>query len=741
MTISNIQKEKFLNTLYKSLYASGNKPKESEILDFFSKYFSTYQPGQPLPINSQIFRQISFGNVDIFNQRMLYSIFNIETLYESIFENSETLLSVTTALNKRLQSLKNKRIALEAKVDDLIFSNQNSDGFFSAYSDTFSDINGTDLKFTTAFVDIINGKITLPTLNSSIFDLISTKSIVSSNPTYSVSFNNKQLETDKAFPDTSFFNSVFDGLDNTEWQKIYYFNSIGVCSFSVTLPISRNVSLSKVEGRLNTISPTDVYVKINYVDPEKQPEILSKKSTKDYDRFSFSFSSGNVGSIELYFSKVEPDFIEPSRIDKYAYRFGIRDIAISGQYYDKSGTFVSSPISLKTKDNLALAIDAVSVDVDESSILDGSINYFVAEDVVNAISVSDFSWIPISKKGDSINSYGDTVSFSGSTLKSIKILDNPIQTENEIQKIALGKKQDSKNLNEQNPIVDLYPNQQIYRIAKIDKMDNPISSYILEGINLVNGYYVTYVNDIYNEKDELSTWKQLISGGITSRQLFSLPSYEINNSSLFFTGPNLSKISMLLNVKIFCTRDITVKHRFIKNDLTSKDWNVGIYLNGRSTFIESGKSSEVIEWNFKSGINTIKIAVDIPGSANGSISLMEGKSLLDYGLVYNQYYSYVDPLEFKNNKSIYDNVFTIENFFGNKEIFARQNIRNNSRIFYYTNTPDAVKAIRFRADISRGKNPLASPSLDFFRVKFKNSQQFSDLTLELSDNNSSTSTQ
>ena len=305
----------------------------------------------------------------------------------------------------------------------------------------------------------------------------------------------------------------------------------------------------------------------------------------------------------------------------------------------------------------------------------------------------------------------------------------------------MAKKTDSKNLNEQNPVVDLYPNQQIYRIAKIDKMDNPISSYILEGVNLVSGYYVTYVNDIYNEKEELSTWKQITSGGNTSRQLFSLPSYEINNSSLFFTGPNLSKISTLLEVKIFCPNDITVKHRFIKNDITSKDWNVGIYLNGRSTFIEAGKSSEVVEWTFKSGINTVKIAIDIPGSANGSISLMEGKSLLDYGLVYSQYYSYVDPLEFKNNKSIYDKVFTIENFFGNKEILARQNVRSNSRIFYYTNMPDAVKAIRLRADISRGKNPLASPSLDSFKVKFKNSQKFSDLTNELSTNNSSTSSQ
>jgi hypothetical protein len=310
---------------------------------------------------------------------------------------------------------------------------------------------------------------------------------------------------------------------------------------------------------------------------------------------------------------------------------------------------------------------------------------------------------------------------------------------NEITKIALSSKPVSKNLNEQNPIVDLYPNQSIYRIAKLDKLDKPLSSYMLEGINIISGYYMNYAGSIYSEKDTLSTWSQAIAGNAVNRQVFKIPSYELKNNSLFFTGPNLSNISILLDVKIFCPNDIVIKHKFVKNDLSSKDWAVGIYVNDLSYTVPAGVASQMIEWNFKAGINTIKLAIDITGSSNGSISLMEGRSLLDYGLVYRQYYSYVDPLEFKNNKSIYDNVFTIENFFGNKEIFSRQNIASNSRIFYYTNNPDAVKKIRFRADISRGKNPLAAPSLDSFKVKFKNSQSFADLTNELSSSNTSTS--
>ena len=153
-----------------------------------------------------------------------------------------------------------------------------------------------------------------------------------------------------------------------------------------------------------------------------------------------------------------------------------------------------------------------------------------------------------------------------------------------------------------------------------------------------------------------------------------------------------------------------------------------------------GQNNLLIEWNFKAGINTIKVAIDIKDSANGSISLMDSKSLLDYGLVYSQYYGYVDPIEFKVNRSTYDKVFTIENFFGNKEILCRDNINSNSRLFYYSNNPNPVTALRFRADISRGRNPLSSPTIDYFKLKFKNSENYSDISAnELSYNNSTTS--
>lgn len=726
MSIANIQKEKFLDVIYRNLYSSGYTPKESEILDFFSKYFSIYQIGSPLPINSEIFRQLFASDADVFNQRMLFTLFNVEVLYDAISENAEEIMRVTTAFNKRMQVLRSRRIELENKIDDLLFVNQNSDGVYASYTDSFATTDGTDLGLTTAFVDVQNGKVVLPTLSSAVFDLVSTKSVVSSGATYSVVFNKNSVYSSQPMTDDSFFPSVFDGLENTEWQKTFNFDSIGIVTFSLNLPIINSTILSNISGRLNTISPVDTYCRINYADPNKASSIFNKKSSKDYDRFSFNFEASDILSIDLYFVKTEPDYIDENKKDKYAYRYGIRDISISGKYQDKSAVYVSKPINLKAKDNKNLAIDAVMLDANQSGLENGTISFFVAQDNPSAETISDFNWQPISIQSASLASFPNVISFDGVFLKSKKIVDQLQNAQTEIQKIPLQLKTSETNLNQQNPINDLYPNQTIYRIAKIDNLDNPYDSYILSGTNLIKGYYVNYSGSIYNELDGLSTWNSILSGRSSIRQLYVIPPYDISSNSTFFIGPNLSGISIFLETQVLCSSEKTIKQTFIKNDAVSKKWNVSVYVNGKPTYIPSDQVSETIQWNFKQGVNLIKIAIDAEESANGSITLMDGSNLSNYGLVYQDYYSYVDPLDFKKSRSASDYVFTIENYFGNKEVFSRSDIRSNSKIFYYTNTPNPIDAIRVRADISRSQNPVSSPSMDSFTLKFKNNQRLED---------------
>jgi len=735
MTISSIQKKKFLDTVYKNFFAAGYKTTEKDLLDLFSKYFSNYEPGKPIPLKPELFRSTAYSNVELINERTAHCLLNIENLYDSIFENSEQMFDVINALNNRIDNLKKKRAELESKIDDHIYSNQNSDGFYASITDNFSNGKNIDYNLSSIYLDTIHKKVTLPKLNSAVFDMLSTNIVTSNSPRYTLSYNRQIVDSNKPFNDSSFFGSVFDGFSNTEWYQVFDFNEIGVVTLSINIPIANMTSISKIEGRLNTVSPTDIYVKINYSNGT-QPEVKSKKSTFDYDTFSFDFTSGIVSSIDLILLKIDPDYVDAVSAKKYKYRFGIRDINISGQYYDKFGSLITEPISLATLDNKNLVIDAVTLTTEETNATNGSITYFIAEDKGDEISILDYNWIPIAKPFDINSSFSSTVNLKGSNVNTLRILDSITDERKDVIKIPLSLSTQTSNINEENPTQSIYSGIPVYRIAKIPQFDSPYSPYILEGVNYVTGSYVTYSSNIYNEAAGLSTWNSILNG-LDRRQVYTLPPFEISSNSSFFQGPNLSNVSIILDFKLYCANDIVASHRFVKDDQTSQAWDVGVYINDTAHSIPSGKDYDTIEWRLQKGINTIKVTIDVTGSANGSISLMDSYSILNYGVVYNKYYSYVDPLELRFNRSSADNVFTIDNVFGNKEILSKKNIKSNSRIFYFTNSPTAVGKIRLRADFSRGANPLETPVLNSYKIKFKNSHTFAETTGTLLQNNAS----
>jgi hypothetical protein len=738
MTISSIQKKKFLDTVYKNFFAAGYKPTEKDLLDLFSKYFSNYEPGSAIPLRPELFRSTAYSNVDLMNERMAHSLLNIENLYDSIFENSEQMFDVINALNNRIDNLKKRRAELESKIDDHIYSNQNSDGFYASITDNFSNGKNIDYNLSSIYLDTINKKVTLPKLNSAVFDMLSTNIVTSNSPRYTLSYNRQLVDSNKPFDDSSFFGSVFDGLSNTEWHQVFDFNEIGLVTLSINIPISNTTSVSKIEGRLNTVSPTDIYAKINYSNGTSS-EVKSKKSTFDYDTFSFDFKSGAVSSIDLVLLKVDPDYVDATSAKKYKYRFGIRDINISGQYYDKSGSLITEPISLATSDNKNLIIDAVTLTAEETNAENGSITYYIAEDKGNEVSILDYNWIPIAKPFDVNSSFSSTVNLKGSNVNTLRILDSVTDERKDVAKIPLALSTQTSNINEENPTQSIYSGIPIYRIARIPQFDSPYSPYILEGVNYVTGNYVTYSGNIYNEVNGLTTWNSILNG-LDRRRSYTLPPFEISSNSSFFEGPNLSNVSIILDFKLYCANDIVASHRFVKDDQTSQAWNVGIYINDTAHSIPSGKDYDTIEWRFQKGINRIKVTIDAIGSAKGSISLMDTYSILNYGVVYSQYYTYVDPLELRFNRSSTDNVFTIDSVFGNKEILSKKNIKSNSRIFYFTNSPTAVGKIRLRADFSRGANPLETPVLNSYKIKFKNSQTFAETTSTLLQNNASSTT-
>lgn len=715
MSISEIQKKKFLENIYRLMYSTGvsandkviSQPDENEIKKEFDEYFSANRIGSPLSIDVNVLRNTAKTDPDLMNIFMARSLLNLEFLYDSLDDNTKKLMNVVTLLNKKIKNLKDKRASLEKKIDNLLFSNSNTDGYFYSFSDSFANLDNIDLSFTNAFVDTENRKVTLPKLKSSALDLNSPGKISTTNITYSIYFNGAIVES-KQLPD---YNNILDGLTNTKCMVEYSSGQIGSCAMVINIPLSTPFIVSKVDGKLATSSAVTVIAEIIDALTIGGSQFRRKQSNSDYDRFSFDFSPQSSGAIKITLIKNEADYISDES-NKYTYNFTIRDLIVSGQYYDASAVVVSSPLSIPSGDANKV-IDAVSIEAVNGNPSVGDVTFFVAEDVPGAISLSDFNWIPISSSATNDPSYDQVVSFDKSVKSFFNIKSNP--SDNEIQLYPLST---NSNLSLINPSTSIYNGVSSYRIGSIPNNVEIYNPFILDAINNFSFKYVSYSSGLYLDKNR---WSEILNKRDPNVNIFEPGNIEITNSPSIPIALNLNSISGFLQTSLLVDQE-TIVNNVVSKSGNAIDWNVAIFLNGTLVAdIQSGLPSKEISWNFIPGINDIVVTFDSEGNSSGSISLMSGVSLSSYGTAFLNYYSYVDPFDFRVNRNSEDKVFTIDNYLGNREIISRKYIQNNSRIVYRSNDTRKVEAIRFRANITRFSNPFGTPTLNSYRVKFKNS--------------------
>ena len=719
MSISEIQKKKFLENIYRLMYSTGvsandkviSQPDENEVKKEFDEYFSANRIGSPLSIDVNVLRNTEKTDPDLMNVFMARSLLNLEFLYDSLDDNTKKLMNTVTLLNKKIKNLKDKRASLEKKIDNLLFSNSNTDGYFYSFSDSFATLDNVDLSFTNAFVDTENRKVTLPKLKSSALDFNAPGKINTNNITYSIYFDGATIVESKQLAD---YNNILDGLTNTKCTVEHSSDRIGSCAMVINIPLSTPFIVSKVDGKLATSSPMTIIAEIIDALTIGNSQFRRKQSNSDYDRFSFDFSPQSSGAIKITLIKNEPDSIDtkldPSK--KYKYNFIIRDLIVSGQYYDASAVVVSSPLSIPSGD-ANKAIDAVSIEAVNGNPSVGDVTFFVAEDVPGATSLSDFSWIPISSSATNDPYYDQVVSFDKSVKSFFNIKSNP--SDNDIRLYPLST---DSNLSLRNPSTSIYNGISSYRIGSIPNNIEIYSPYILDAINNFSFKYVSYVSGLYLDKNR---WSEILNKKDPNVNIFEPGNIEITNSPSIPIALNLNSISGYLQTSLLVDQE-TIVNNVISKSGNAVDWNVAIFLNGTLVAdIQSGLPSKEISWNFIPGINNIVVTFDAEGNSSGSISLMSGLSISNYGTPFLNYYSYVDPFDFRVNRSPEDNVFTLDTYLGNREIISRKYIQNNSRIVYRSNDTRKIEAIRFRANITRFSNPFGTPSLESYRVKFKNS--------------------
>jgi hypothetical protein len=730
MNISDIQKAKFLETIFKIYYALGSAPSDNEVSTLYGRYFSRFLIGQSIPVPYSDISSESIIDPDKLNRVMVHILFNLDVVYEAYHNHVEELYDLITAFSKRIESIKSKRAELEKKVDDQLFSLRNTDGFYYSITNAFNDTSLTDLNYTTALVDTVSRKAAIPKITSGNFDYVGNilNGVGSVNVT--TIFEGSEVKSEVVS-----FNNVFNGLTNSEWTYKYKSTSIGLCTLKIVVPISSiATTISLVEGRLSSQKPVDIGIIV--VDPKDRSKSASylKPGSRDHDTFTFSFTPQLSSAVEIYLTKDEPDYVSTdNETAVYNYDFRLDELIISSPYYDFNAILVSQPMSVPTENNSNLIIDAVSISAEEQVPQGADIRYYIAPDNPGAINVYDYNWVSISPTSVRSPMSPTVINFNGTTFFQATVAasdsSNIVSSGSLMYKIP-------RSDGYSNPIQDYFYKSDsvsldfnLYRFAKFPDQVRPYDCYILENVDK-NQLTVRIAADVTLDKD---TWQSLVTGQ-RNDIVYTSFSRDIPNTQTFFTADNIPYGSIYMSTNIFSETNLKLTETFLK-DLSAQYWDIRIYLNGVDITangpLSPGVLSSSLTWDVKAGKNEIIILINkstndtfgVETPFNGSIALFKDRSILSLNGVmpYKNYLYEVKAEDLRLYYSNVDSVFSIINYENNYEIVYRrtEEIKEGSKIYYYTNSESGVQAIRLRVDLFRGPSSDSGPSINSYTVKFR----------------------
>ena len=711
-------------------YALGEAPSDNEISAIYSRYFSRFQAGNTIPVP---YNDISYNQVidpEKLNRVMVHTLFNVDVLYDVYHEQVEELYDIVNAYAVRLEDIRSKRVELEKKVDDQMFSLANTDGFYYSITNAFNNLDMVDLNYSDAHIDTSVRKATIPKLTSGLFDYVGNILNTASNTKVSLTFEGTEVKNEVVD-----FSNVFNGLNNLEWSYAHKSSSLGICTLKITVPVSStSESVSLVEGKISSQKPVDIGIIVVDQVTRSNSASFMKSNSADYDRFSFHLTPQKTNAVELYLTKSEPDYTTTENgAVVYNYDFRIDELIISAPYYDASATMISAPMSLPSENNSKLAIDAVSISVDQHVPNGTEIRYYIAPDNASATSIYDFNWTSISQSAISDATSATVVNFNGSNFVQSSLvtsINNEIVSSSE----NMVKIPRSQTLN--NPIPDyFYQNDSsvlgfnVYRSAKFPSGVKPYNSYILENVSS-NQLKVSISSGSNIDKQ---TWQQILTGQKNDIVYTSYNS-TIDNTQNFFTANNIPYGSIHLSTHLYAENDIQINDLFLKS-LSAQYWDVKIYLNGNDVTSNSTLSPGVLSanmtWNIKKGQNDLIIIInkstnDTSGTEttfNGTVSLLKDRSILSVDGI-KAYRNYLYEVRIEDLRLYYsnsDNVFSIINYQNNYEIVYRrtEEIQTGTKVYYYSNIENQTKSIRLRADLLRGQSAFSAPAINSYTVKFK----------------------
>ncbi|HJS83573.1 MAG TPA: hypothetical protein VJ742_12140 [Nitrososphaera sp.] len=708
MTIRRAQTERVLEEVTRTLYATGIKPTLGTVMQIVAEYFSKYPVGNPLPLPELVaeYRQVS--SVDKYNQALAHLVLNLDVLYEVAQEQVDSIILLTAALQGHLERLESQRKRIETTIDDYLLSLYNSDGYYFSISDTFTDLIITDTALTSAHVDTLTGSVVLPAISALSKrldkDLVGTPSIIATVDNQSVGY--RIIAPFSGALEGSLQNAIWAIEVETDTPK----EVVVTLSFLVG-DGSNPIDVSRIDYNPYTISPLQMFVELGSRGSGNTFEFtgFGDKIETSTTTMSFTGPVRRAESVRFTLRKSEYDYTNqsPSGI-RYRYLFGAKDISIMKKVYDNSASFVSKQLTLAEDLQSDMVIDAISLSVDQEIPEGTNITYFVASDPGDLVSeLSELDWrtiIPVG--GEDVES--TIARFDGARTYTRDIVPDP--QSNELQLIAL----DNANLDLQlrNPTPAIIPGIDVYRICDFTEEVLPSSFVLEEGVNTTNSYYTTFNEGAV---DDLAWWAEAMQSGELNQAYGRI---DVGND--FFYGGDIGES----NISVYCETYLespiqreTFLAEFSKPDQFSQTWDVRVFLNGREIgFLPVGTHKAVLPWAIREGLNHIALLVNIPsGNSSGTLNLLGGNNLFDYGTVKLGTWTYIDMFDMEYNQTGAQKTFTVND----GEIITRHKPTTNFRVRYSKDTGTSPAGVRFRADMERASNnPNITPKLKSYRLRF-----------------------
>lgn len=735
MSLRQLQTRSFLNFMVASYLSSGKKPTDTELNQALGYYFSQQPAGSPIALKPDLFRRKTKSDVDDLNDFLASVQMNLDLLFEQADEHLKENLLLTTALMTQMDALKTKRKKLSSKIDDILISAYNTDGFFSSISDNFFSNERVDFSFTSAFLDIDSGSITLPS-NADQTRLLDIGTF--NTPNVRV-YDRKNNLVEIPYTQESDFGAAIDGLTNTAWYiKIKRSSpSEGVL---VVMEIDLGtvvdpIDITKISLTPHGIKPVQCSIeKIISEDEQKSStEPFSYKIKTSADKMIFANETEDNGITRLIFKMSKPtaDYteinVDGSRSDVYI--IGIKELMVLAEFYDLKAEFVSQPLLLSEFLSGDQTIDKVALTVDQSKPVNTDIDFFIAEDVPGAVNLPDFNWQEIRPINSSVGNSKDKtlIDFGGAEARSLTYRSRPI-SDSDLQLKPINSS--TSDVQFQNPSQSMFEEFSVYRIGEFQEEFLTKTIFLEEGINTTKILHTDKSDQ--NIDDTFEFWKAKLDNPNSYASSYG----EIDSGNGFFYGADVGENDRSVYVETYVYSDIdlpVVLEDIVKSNPNSKLWDVKAFLNGREVAnMPVGTDSVRAPLKINKGQNNFVLAINIPPSNLVSLAPYIGSiefNLAKYGTIKLGNLNYVDHYKFSDNGyRPADNIssnkwFTIHN----NEIVTRSKITDNYKLNFHSSTGSGPQALRLRADLRRtSNNGKSTPILDSYRIKFSYSPREED---------------